>query len=251
MRKLLVIMCLISLLTVNGYATEPFPTEEYVSKTGRYCVVLSPVLRGDRPDSQSLILTDKTENKDYSFSVEQFNLDSVLPNMIMTTGGLGWYRNSIAVFNEEERYFVIKLPWPQYVVLDLQKHVVVKDAPVEILSDAQNLMSELALKWLDSEDAYKRQTGAIVCKDLKISKGIPRLKELLSDKEFYTKYSGDINKGTIILYVRRAAKEALLTLGEKVENVITELPEKDCLKYDDTLARYAIDWQKSECQESK
>ena len=131
--------------------------------------------------------------------------------------------------------------------------MIVKDPSEETLNDAQILMSDLALQWLDSEAPYKRQTGATVCKDLKISKGIPRLKELLQDKEFYTTYSGEIRpgNGTIVLYVRKAAKEALLALGENIENVITELPEKDCLKYDGNLGRYVIDWENEKCQEYK
>lgn len=231
-------------LIPSSYATEPFPNEEYISKTGRYHIVLYPT------SEQSLILSDKKENKDYSFSVEQFDLDFIHNNMMISTAGLGWYRNSIAVFNDEEIFFVIKLPWPQYVVVDLQKHVIVKD-PSEILKDVAIMMNALALKWLDSEDPYQRQTAAIVCRDLKISESIPKLKELLSDKEFYTTYTGNNNEGTIVLYVRKAAKDALLALGENVENVITELPEKDCLKYDGNLGRYVIDWENEKCRRRK
>jgi len=102
--------------------------------------------------------------------------------MVMTSAGLGWYRNSIAVFDNEDPFFIIKLSWPQYVVIDLQKHAIEKKPSAELLNNARTLMSSLALKWLNSDSPYKRQTGAIVCKDLGLSEGILRLKELLNDK---------------------------------------------------------------------
>ncbi|MEW5894819.1 MAG: hypothetical protein AB1650_03515 [Candidatus Omnitrophota bacterium] len=239
-----VFLVLLALEPLSVSATEPFPSEEYFSKSGRYHIVLAPLLRGGMPDNGALILSDKKEKKDFSFSVEQVSLNFDHPNMVMSTAGLGWYRNSIAVFSDDEKTFVIKLLWPQYVVLNLENHSIVKEPAESILKEAEKLMANLALKWLDSADPYQRQTGAIVCKDLKISESIPRLKELLSDKEFYTKYAGK-NKGIIVLYVRKAAKEALLALGESMDSIITELPEKDCLKFKDY--KYEIDWENEKC----
>lgn len=245
MKKIMLLIFLGVLLIKNGYATEPFASEEYVSESGRYHVVLNPGLRGEYPDSQLIVLSDEEENKNYSFSVEELGLDFSHPNMIMSTAGLGWYRNSIAVFDEEESFFIIKLSGSQYVVIDLQEYAVEKEPSAELLNNARILMGTLALQWLDSDSPYKRQTGAIVCKDLKISEGIPRLKELLNDKEFFTTSSGNMDEGTLVLYVRKAAKEALNELGVVVEHVITELPEKDCLTFKDS--QYQIDWNNEEC----
>jgi len=54
-----------------------------------------------------------------------------------------------------------------------------------------------------------------------------------------------MDEGTLVLYVRKAAKEALNALGVSVENVITELSEKDCLKFKGH--KYQIDWENEKC----
>ena len=99
MKKLILLIFLVMFLIPSSYATEPFPNEEYILKTGRYHIVLHPT------SEQSLILSDKKENKDYPFLVVQFGLDFIHPNMMISTAGLGWYRNSIAIFDEKENFF--------------------------------------------------------------------------------------------------------------------------------------------------
>jgi len=178
--------------------------------------------------------------------MDQVDIDFLLT--VITTAGLDWYQNSVAVFDEDEDFFIIKLRWPEeYVVLDLKNRKISKKPSHETFQDVLKALENQALYLLDSKDPYQRQTGAMICNELRVSESIPRLKELLKDQEFYTTYSysddGDMEEAIIELYVRKAAKDALISLGEKVEDVIIELPEKECLKFGKE-GRYIIDWEK-------
>lgn len=224
--KKIIITLLLMLVVKNSFATEPFPSEEHTSKSGRYHIVFNSTRVGDR----GLFLIDSMAEKEYSFSVEEFGLNYEHQNMMFSSAGLSWYKNSIAVFNKNETLFLIKLGWKRYIALDLENYTIISTpSEISFKLEKESIVKK-ALELLDSDSPYKRETGAIACNHLNILESIPKLKKLLTDKEFYTTYSGN-NAGTIVLYVRKAAKEALLALGENVENVVTELPEKGHLKY--------------------
>ncbi len=233
-------------INANSYATTPYPNEDYVSKTGRYRVVLSPE---KYPEDPPLVLYDNKDEQQFPFSLEQLRLELRLdpPNyqfLIRSTAGLGWYRNSIGVFDHDEKFFILKLAWPQFVVLNLQKRLFEETPSPELLNEARTLITSLALEWLYSEDPYKRETGAITCKDLKATAGIERLKSLLHDPAVYLTGSGSSSddSGKMVFYVRMAAEEALLALGESVSEITIELSEKKYLDTTKHQKNMCIDW---------
>jgi hypothetical protein len=232
MKKIILILFLFLLVNFN-YATVPHAPEQYFSNSGRFHITFLP------NTEEAIILLDRKEANKYTFSIDHLRLRYDYPNMEMSTAGIHWYKNNIAVFNKNETFFIIKLGWDYYIFIDLRKKKIIKNPSKEILSEAKLRMKNMVPKMLDSTSPYKRETGAIACKDLKLNEYISKLKKLLNDKEFYTKYSGN-DPGVIVLYVRKAAKEALIALGENVKNVVTELPEKGHLKYDKKLGRYIV-----------
>lgn len=104
---------------------------------------------------------------------------------------------------------------------------------------ADKQIRKRAQRMLYSKGSYERNTGAMVSGQLKLRENIPRLRQLLNDIDgSYTRGSGE---GTmIILYVRKAAKKALESMGEKVGNIVLEIEEKGHRKVNHKTNRYEL-----------
>ena len=74
---------------------------------------------------------------------------------------------------------------------------------------------------LDSKNASERTTGAAICGQLKIKSAIPRLKDLLKDDQYSLSVSSLISERRFY-DVRKAARDALEAMGEKVKGVVVE-----------------------------
>ena len=95
------------------------------------------------------------------------------------------------------------------------------DLWAEILEkEADDTLRMTALRMLDSKESRERQTGAIICGQLRIREALPKLKGLLSDENSYT--TNVPKKWTRVYFVRKAAKKALEDLGETANNIVVE-----------------------------
>lgn len=76
---------------------------------------------------------------------------------------------------------------------------------------------------LSSTEAAERKTAALVCGRERLTTAIPKLKDLLSDQEYFT--TNHPKSWTRVYYVRQAAKDALEKLGEDVGHVAVTAPD--------------------------
>ena len=86
----------------------------------------------------------------------------------------------------------------------------------------QKVLPEQTAAMLDSNASDQRRTGAMVCGQEKYRQTIPKLRTLLTDNAYHTQGGG--SEVTKVFYVRKAAKQALERMGEKVESVVVEEP---------------------------
>ena len=71
---------------------------------------------------------------------------------------------------------------------------------------------------LSSKEANERKAGALICGQEKLTMAIPKLRNLLVDKEYVR--TNHPQRWTRVYFVRKAAKEALEKLGEETGNVV-------------------------------
>jgi len=152
------------------------------------------------------------------------------PNIERSVSSIWWNKNSISFFGPEDNTFFVRLKWGQWLVFDLASGNIIKvDSNAEpkwsdLLRYRDNTLSQRAISMLTSDSPKERETGAIVSGQEKFKNAIPQLRELLKDNEAFI--LGDLGGADEkrVYYVRKAAKEALVRMGEQVENIVTEEP---------------------------
>jgi hypothetical protein len=194
-------------------------------------------------------------------SIDSLGLKEDDAHIGSTVSSYWWDEDSISFFDSDDEIFFIRLHWGKWIMLKLRNGNLLEKERMVSSVDQQaqyeqkwkdleeyrtKTLATRAIQMLGSKDAHERKTGALVCGQQRLTDAVPQLRALLKDKEFYTStvYSttkGDYLESTIVLYVRKAAKEALALLGDDVGEVICELPEKNYLRYDEAARRYIVD----------
>ncbi len=226
---------------INDHA----PVQIFVADSGDYVVTMDEWHRvGDLP----VVIYGFQGELVAVHNTKSLGLDDDIEHIKMTVSSFWWNEDSIIFFGPEEKYFFIRLHWGRLLIIELatgrlyerlvnremynKDYYKTEEKQWKKLQDyARKKVEEIALSKLNSKKPNERKTGALVVGQLKTHKAIPHLRQLLRDKAYYTTSSGD-GPWMIVLFVRKAAKEALEAMGQKVDNVVVELKEKGHLRYD-------------------
>ena len=171
-------------------------------------------------------------------STDSLGLKEDISHIEITMSSYWWNKDSVSFFDPAEEMFLIRLHWGKWVVLELVRgELFTRNAPdffsAELRKEhekrwkkldkhMQKALPEQAAALLDANEPHQRKTGTMVCGQEQYRKMIPKLRTLLTDNAYYTQGGGA--KVTKVFYVRKAAKEALERMGEKVEGVVVEVP---------------------------
>ncbi len=178
----------------------------------------SPVAKLQPVQSEAVVLLDASTNVVCSFSTDEFNL----PLQVQSTAGYIWYDNSIAFVDAKEHTLIIRLKEPRIVAIDLISREVLRRMPEHLSAEVDLTIHDAGVRLLKSSHPRDRQTGAIVCGQLKIREAVSTLRFLLTDSTYVSQKSGDA-PWVNLYYVRKAAKEALEAMGEPVTDIQVEI----------------------------
>jgi hypothetical protein len=211
------------------------PVRVFVADSGQYVITMDEwgnvgklpvVIYGPIGELVRVHSTDSLELKDDTLHIKR------------TISSYWWNENSISFFGPDEEKYFIRLHWGKWIVLDLHRgDLFQKEQPFfrddlrrehareweKLVQYRQKTLAKHTIRLLGSEKAEDRKTGALVSGQEKLKDAIPRLRKLLDDKEFFT--TNVPKEWTRVYFVRKAAKEALEAIGEKVQAVIIEEPE--------------------------
>jgi len=202
-------------------ATEPYPDQVTVSSNKKITVRLTTSRKSD------IAMTIENSSGE---KIKEFTDEEILPvddvgKYNLTTAGSDWYQNSISFITKNGAFFVVRTRWERIIIIDLASNNLLQDIPSEAKDEIQNTIIQKALSLLTSPEPENRQTGAIACGQLQIKKAVPELRHLLGDENYLT--TNIPKEWTRVYYVRKSAKEALEKLGETVNGIIIEEPDKD------------------------
>lgn len=254
MKRTAHLICCMAFLVATSLpaeATAPFSPLRTTTPSGSYTVQLNP------KHDEAMVVYDATNGVVSSHSIEAlgFTGRERLDHARYTTAGLQWYYpNAVAFFSSDERFYFLHLPWGKTIAFDLSSQDVMKAVPRELESLVRQTLESKALALLESgqqtqeerrqalvtalrlKDADERaaamrvlsfyqmntdrETGAMICGQLRLTNSIPRLIALLADDAYTTVGSGD--KWRRVYFVRKAARDALAAMGHAVENVVIE-----------------------------
>lgn len=208
----------------DACATSPFPTKRVTCESKTISAELKPISEG------ALTLLDEEGKVIATFDLDKLKLAP--PDLVLgierSTAGIGWYLNSIAFFDKKEAHLVVRFRSGQLLVIDVKSKSIVSDIPEELKKEIDKALRKQAQELLESDTPSERQTGAIVCGQMSLRDAIPKLRDLLDDDSHMLRGADGPDghmKWTKMYYVRKAAKEALEAMGEKVEGIILETPE--------------------------
>lgn len=204
----LVWLCVTSIV----HATRPWPTMVVKRRDG------SPAAKLQPSQPEAVVLLDASTNVACSFSTDEFNL----PVQVQSTAGYIWYANAIAFVDAEEHTLIIRLKEPRIVAIDLISRKVLRKMPEHLSAEVNRTLHDAGVRLLKAPDPRDRQTGAIVCGQLKIREAVSTLRSLLTDSTYLSQKSGDA-PWVNVYYVRKAAKEALEAMGERVADIQVEI----------------------------
>tara|TARA_R110002049_G_scaffold247930_3_gene422420 strand:- start:2310 stop:3194 length:885 start_codon:yes stop_codon:yes gene_type:complete len=171
-------------------------------------------------------------------STDSLGLRDDISHIKMTVSSYWWNEDSVSFFGPKEELLFIRLHWGKFIVLQLRDGEIFLKDQIFFRDDLRkqherkwNTLEEFrrktlarhAIKMLSSTDANDRKTGAMICGQEGLSSAIPKLKNLLTDAEYYT--TNDPRAWTRVYYVRQAAKAALEELGENADTVVVTAPE--------------------------
>jgi hypothetical protein len=172
-------------------------------------------------------------------NIKSLILEDDVNNIKVTVGSFWWDEDSISFFGPDEEYFFIRLHWGRMLVFELSTGRLItnsdgieKEKWEKLQSYAERKIEETALLKLNSQTPEERKTGCIVVGQLMVKKAIPRLRELLNDESYILVLEEGRSPGVRAFYVRKAAKEALEAMGEKVGDIAIQMKETDNVKYD-------------------
>jgi len=216
---------------INDYGADRI----YVADSGRYVVTLGDW--GPDADKLPVVVYGDDGSLLRPFSIEDLGIkkpaDQDDPSFVWF-----WSDDSISFFGPKEETFIIRLAWRQYVMVSLTSPGAMNADWYEVhkgwhTTEAEwkalhlfreKRVRELAQEMLTSPSRVDRQAGAVVCGQLGLEESREKLRRLLMDDASYETKNGD-GPWTKVFHVRRAAKEALEAMGEKVEGVVVEVPD--------------------------
>jgi hypothetical protein len=204
------------------------PVKVFVADSGKYVVTMD---EWHHVGKLPVVIYDFRGGLVCVHSTDTLGLKDDILHIKQTVSSYWWNEDSISFFGPEDKTFVIRLHWGKTLFLWLQDGALMDDEWYKVhrgwlipekewqaIHDfAGKQIGKDALAWLDSKDASKRKTGALICGQEKIKSAIPRLKELLKDDEYY-----ESNSTSRVYYIREAARDALKAMGENVGGVIVE-----------------------------
>ena len=231
---------------INNHA----PVSVFVSDAGKYVVTMDEWGHiGQLP----VVIYGARGRLVKAHSIDSLDLDDDVGHIQTTMSSCLWNEDSVSFFGPKEETFVIRLHWGRMLILDLSNgrvmnkgshrfsRAIANEEAWRILLDfVAKQLRQRALAMLISMHPEDRKTGAMLSGQVMIREAIPRLRELLGDRSYYTTMGGAHEESTIVLYVREAARQALEKLGEETGPVLTELPEKGHLKYEERKGMYVV-----------
>ncbi|MDP8235302.1 MAG: hypothetical protein P9M08_02860 [Candidatus Erginobacter occultus] len=186
---------------------------------------------------------------------DSLGLEDDIMHIKITVSSFWWNEDAISFFAPEEERFFIRLHWGRWIVLDLRRGNLMREDKFifrddqreqyrgewkELVNYREAELARRAIRMLDSEEEPERKTGALICGQEKLTEAIPQLRKLLADPGWFQRGSG--KTGTIVLYVRESAREALEAMGERVDGVTTRLPVEGHLRCDRATGRFYVDF---------
>jgi hypothetical protein len=203
------------------------PVKMFVADSGKYVVTMD---EWHGVGKLPVVIYDFRGGLVRVHTTDTLGLTEDVLNIERTVSSYWWNRDSLSFFGPEDKTFIIRLHWGKTLFLWLEdgdlmddechKGWLMKETDWKALRDfADARFRKDGPALLDSKQASKRKIGASICGQLKITSAIPRLKVLLEDDQ-YCMSSSSFNSWTRVYYVRKAAKDALEAMGEKVNDVI-------------------------------
>ena len=165
------------------------PVDVFVADSGKYVVTLDEwgsvgelpvVIYGQRGELIRAHSTDSLRLKEDRDHIE------------LTIPSYGWSKDSISFFGPDEKFFLIRLHWGKFIILNLDTGDLIEKPSGEdddrkaakvnqwhaLSKFARKKAEQLAVQMLDSESAGERETGAKIVGQYKTRSAIPKLKEL-------------------------------------------------------------------------
>jgi hypothetical protein len=216
---------------INNYA----PVRVFVADSGQYVLTMD---EWHSVGKLPVVIYGPLGDLIQVHSTDSLGLKDDIAHIRITISSYWWNEDSISFFGPADEKFFIRLHWGKWIVLDLRSGALFEKEQTFFREDLrreheqeweklvqyrQKTLAKHAIRLLGSESAMDRNTGALVSGQEKLREAIPRLRKLLDDKESYT--TNVPKERTRVYYVRKAAKEALEAMGEKVQPVIIEEPD--------------------------
>ncbi|MBK8479216.1 MAG: hypothetical protein IPL39_23930 [Opitutaceae bacterium] len=150
-----------------------------------------------------------------------------------------WNRDAVIFFNDASDELIVHLYWGYLFSVRLRDGKVMDRS--HLASEIPRIRATLKRKAevaLQATDPNERRFGAVIAGSDSFREFIPRLRELLDDASFdqgWTTEEDVYSYSTRDYRVREAAKNALLALGEPVQDVVTKE------RYDDPVDRRRVE----------
>ncbi|MEM7392118.1 MAG: LysM domain-containing protein [Verrucomicrobiota bacterium] len=198
---------------------EMYPAKEF--KTGRGGVQVYV-----QPDRNRILIEDGKTNLLKQIDAAQFNPtpSADATNRMVRSTVAEWYKLAFGLLGPEEKHFLLRLSSGDVAAITLPEGEVLDPVPEALAAFANEALQDRALTLVRSDNAWERETGAWLCGQLELQIAIESLRKLLNDPAYYTVHGGD--NWAIVMYVRRAARDALRLLGEDPGKVVVKIPEK-------------------------
>ncbi|MDD5774100.1 MAG: hypothetical protein PHX78_11610 [bacterium] len=213
------IFILLIFLSSYIYASWPIPNETITTSNSLFTVEIQTCVE---KKEKAIIIKDRNKSDLFSFKLEELPSIDIKNLPYVLDGGNYWYENAIMFFNKDENIVIIRLKDGNLILINLYTGKILKE-----ISEAEKLfiekrIIELAQMLIKSQKPSDKEAGAIICGQLKLKETIPDLKKLLSGNTNSIRVHLENDKAFIIFTIRQAAKQALESMGEKVDAVIME-----------------------------
>lgn len=212
---------------INNHA----PVRVFVSDSGKFVLTMDEWHRvGELP----VVIYGSRGELIRVHSTDSLGLKDDIQHIKRTVSSFWWNENSISFFGPKDEAFITRLHWGKLLFINLRDGDLINEERYR--TDKGWLMPEKkwhtmheyandqirmhAMELLGSGNADDRKTGALVCQQEQIKEAVPRLKELLADKEYYT--TNVPKEWTRVYYIRKAAKDALEVMGETIGDVVVQ-----------------------------
>jgi len=190
------------------------PVQVFVADSGKYVVTMDEWAGvGKLP----VVIYNSKGGLVRVHGIDSLGLEKDWKHIKRSTVSYWWNEGSISFFGPDEETFFIRLHWGKLLLIQLQNGDLMDEEWYRIFQGktmpkkkwrtlhefGRTQIQKNAMQLLHSRDPKKQKTGVLVCGQEKLEESIPQLKKILAN----TKYP----------YVRKAAREALEGLGQRVD----------------------------------